>query len=88
MTRVVLPLLGLALTIYAVIDCIQTDQEAQRNLPKLAWVVLILLFPPIGAIAWFVAGRPRRGYGDRGRGPGRPGTPLGPDHDPHFLRNL
>jgi hypothetical protein len=86
MLRVLLPLALIALTIYAVVDCIQTDQEAARNLPKLGWIALILLFAPIGAVAWFIAGRPRDG--DRGRGPGRPGTPLGPDDDPDFLRNL
>jgi hypothetical protein len=52
-------LVDLALLVIAVIDCISTDEYAVRNLPKLAWVFLILLFSPIGPIAWFVAGRPQ-----------------------------
>jgi hypothetical protein len=87
MLRVLLPLALVAVTIYAVVDCIQTDQEAQRNLPKLGWIALILLFPPIGAVAWFIAGRPRDGFGGR-PGQQRPGRPIGPDDDPDFLRKL
>jgi len=83
MLRVLVPLALLAVTIYAVVDCVQTDESQLRNLPKLVWVLLILLSSPIGAIAWFVAGRPRTT-------PGRPSPrrPLGPDDDPDFLRNL
>ena len=87
MLRVLLPLVLVALTIYAVVDCIQTDQEVQRNLPKLGWIALILLFPPIGAVAWFFAGRPRDGFSGR-PGPQRNGRPIGPDDDPDFLRKL
>jgi hypothetical protein len=88
MIRVLLPLVLLALTIYALVDCIQTDQHEQRNLPKIAWILLILVFPPIGAVVWFIAGRPRGGFGGRPGGPKRPTRPIGPDDDPDFLRNL
>lgn len=87
MLRVLPPLLTLALTIYAVVDCIQTEEEEVRNLPKLVWVLLVLIFPIAGPAAWFFAGRPsssapRRGPTHRG------GPPRGPDDDPDFLRNL
>jgi Phospholipase_D-nuclease N-terminal len=86
MIRLLPGLLALALTIYAVVDCIQTDEIVVRNLPKLIWVILILLFPFVGPIAWFIAGRPQR---RPQRGPThRPPPPRGPDDDPDFLRNL
>lgn len=87
MARLLPGLLLVAFTIYAAVDCIQTEESRQRNLPKLAWVVLILLFPPIGGIVWFVAGRPRGPYAGR-QGPRGPSAPRGPDDDPDFLRNL
>jgi len=53
-------LLEIALLIFCLIDCIQTDTAQVRNLPKWAWILLILFFPLIGGIAWLVAGRPSR----------------------------
>jgi hypothetical protein len=87
MPRVLLVLAMLAMTIYAVIDAIQTEDDRVQHLPKLIWIVLILLFSPIGAIAWFFAGR-QRGPQTGRRGPGYPSAPRGPDDDPDFLRNL
>ena len=52
-------LVDLALLVIALIDCLSTDEFAVRNMPKVVWVFLILLFSPIGAIVWFVAGRPQ-----------------------------
>lgn len=96
-------LLELGLLVYALVDCIQTPAEAQRNLPKWAWIVLILVLPLIGSIAWLVAGRPDRrragavpwpatgtaGYPEyeRPRG-GRGGRTVAPDDDPDFLAGL
>lgn len=53
-------LIELALLVYCLIDCVQTDSVAVRNLPKLAWVAIIVIIPIIGPIAWLVAGRPGR----------------------------
>ena len=90
MLRLLPWLLTLAVTIYAVVDAIQSDDAQVRNLPKLLWILLILLFPLVGSIAWFLAGRPPRARPQRG--PGRPGPgrrpPQGPDDDPDFLRRL
>jgi len=86
MPRVLLGLAILGMTIYAVIDAIQTDDTRVKHLPKIAWILLILIFSPIGPIAWFFAGR-QRGPRTGRRGPGRP-APRGPDDDPDFLRNL
>lgn len=86
--RVLLLLAGLALTIYAVVDCIQTDDQSVKYLPKIAWVVLIVLIPWVGPIAWLVAGR-QRSFPPGRWNPKRPVTgPRGPEDDPDFLRNL
>lgn len=87
MPRVLLGLAVLAMTIYAVIDAIQTEDARVKHLPKLVWILLILLFAPVGPIAWYVAGR-ERGQQNGRRGPNYPSAPRGPDDDPDFLRNL
>jgi len=46
--------------IWALFDCISTDGERCRNLPKLLWIVLIILLADIGALAWVLLGRPPR----------------------------
>jgi hypothetical protein len=66
-------LVDLVLVVIALIDCLSTEEFAVRNLPKLAWVFIILLFPPIGPIVWFVAGRPQRQRVGRA-GDWRPGS--------------
>ena len=85
MGRVIFTVVALALTVYALVDCLQADQRQVRNLPKLGWVGIIVVVVIVGPVAWFLAGRPRsmppRGY----RGPGHP---RGPEDDPDFLRNL
>ncbi|MBT9254652.1 PLD nuclease N-terminal domain-containing protein [Phycicoccus sp. MAQZ13P-2] len=60
MIRYLPVLLELALTVYCLIDAVQTDELVIRNLPKLAWIFIILLFPIVGGVAWLVAGRPTR----------------------------
>ena len=85
MLRYVPVLLSLALTIYCVVDAIQTEDSAVRNMPKLGWLVLILLFPLVGPAAWLIAGRPRY---DRPMAQRPPSRPRGPDDDPDFLKGL
>ncbi len=48
--------------IFGIIDALVTDKASVRNLPKWAWVALVVLFPPIGALAWFLWGRPTRPF--------------------------
>ena len=92
-------LLLLALDVFCVIDLIQTREDEVRNLPKIAWLLLILLFPPIGSIAWLVAGRPQPGSGPRSAYEratshypeyDRPGRATGPtpESDEEFLRRV
>lgn len=98
MIRVLPVLLELGLLVFCLVDCIQTDSVLVRNLPKTAWVLLIVLLPLVGGIAWLVAGRPERGATARSvPWPStatagfpeyeRPRT-AGPDDDPEFLAGL
>jgi hypothetical protein len=87
MGDVLLALVLLAVTIWAVIDAIQTEDSQVLFLPKLIWILLILLFPTVGAVAWFLTGR-QRGPRSGRRGSNYPAAPRGPDDDPDFLRNL
>jgi len=74
----------IALTLYAFFDVARTPQEEVRRLPKWAWLLIVLLFEPLGAIIWLFVGRPKRNPGAR---PGR-GKIIPPDDDPDFLRKL
>ncbi|MFI5663464.1 PLD nuclease N-terminal domain-containing protein [Streptomyces sp. NPDC051684] len=78
-------LLVLALWIYTFIDCLNTPEKEVRKLPKVVWVIIILLFGEVllGPIAWLVVGRPRRTPAAGG------GTRfVAPDDNPEFLRSL
>lgn len=52
-----LGLVLLGLWIFCIIDVITTPEGDCRNLPKLAWLFIVLLFFDIGSIVWLVAGR-------------------------------
>jgi len=56
-----LSILILALMIGALIDIIVRDGSQVKHLPKLVWVILVVLLPLIGSILWFTLGRE---YGD------------------------
>lgn len=96
----VLFLFELGLVVYCVLNIITTPEEQVRHLPKLLWLVLALLFPIVGGIAWLVAGRPQgpqpslpyKGNPARRIPPeyDRPGraTAYSPDDDEAFLRGL
>jgi hypothetical protein len=98
MLRVLPALIELGLLIYCLIDCIQTPEGEVRNLGRVWWMVLIILLPLIGGIAWLVAGRPagqRRGVAwPSTRTAGAPEyerpkqAPRGPDDDPEFLQQM
>lgn len=73
-----------AVWIFCVIDAITTPADRVRNLPKLVWVLLVVLLADIGSIAWLVAGRDWRA-----RTPVPAATrPTNPDDDEEFLASL
>ncbi|WP_375489234.1 PLDc N-terminal domain-containing protein [uncultured Jatrophihabitans sp.] len=92
-----LGLIMLALWIFCIIDVITTPDGAARNLPKMVWLLIVLILPDIGSIVWLVAGHPwnsttatlpykgNRGYAPAPRTSARASNP---DDDEEFLANL
>lgn len=81
MSRVALTLLLIALVaeVAALVNCALTPESEVRGIPKPVWLLVILLFPGIGALLWFVFGHERE----------RPRVRRSaPDDDPEFLRGL
>ncbi|MGC4805217.1 PLD nuclease N-terminal domain-containing protein [Micromonospora sp. DT233] len=89
----VLFLAQFVLAVCALISCLSAEEGQIRALPRIAWVLIILFFPLVGSIAWFVAGREpgaRGRVGTRPTGIGRTERrrPVAPDDDPDFLSAL
>ncbi|MCX4818586.1 PLD nuclease N-terminal domain-containing protein [Streptomyces sp. NBC_01142] len=82
-------ILMLALTIYAFIDCLNTPEEEVKHLPKVVWVLIILLFTIVGPIVWLFAGKQRRAVSGGGmRGSAGSRGWVAPDDNPEFLKSL
>jgi hypothetical protein len=75
----------LVLFVLALIGCLSADRV--RALPRPLWVLVILVVPLLGPIAYFVWGRPvpppHEGASVR-----RSAPPSSPDDDPEFLRKM
>ena len=96
--ELLLGVVAFALCVYCLVDVIGSPEHRVRNLPKLAWLLLVLLFPLVGSIAWLAAGRPegkeRRSSHDREQSaypeydrPGRAAA-VDPQRDEEFLRRV
>jgi hypothetical protein len=95
MARVYLFMFGLEilLTVLALISVLSADEDDVRALPRIVWLIVILLFPLVGAIVYFAAGRPltvSRPATTWRAGGGFPeaSRPPAPDDDPEFLRAI
>lgn len=62
-----LPGLGLLLTVGALIDIIRAESWAIRHLDKSIWIIIVILLPLIGSVLWFAIGRDYRQSIDLGR---------------------
>lgn len=85
-------ILPLALVIYSLIDCLNTPEDEVKHLPKVVWVIIILLFWIVGPIVWFAAGKLRRAPAG-GRTPSEWHRNhrhewVAPDDNPEFLKSL
>jgi len=89
----------LAVWLFCIIDVITTPDSQIRNLPKLAWLLIVIVLSDLGSIAWLVAGRNWPGNNSLSRKANRdsefpeydrPGrfVPSNPDDDEAFLRQL
>lgn len=80
-------LLVLGLTVYCVIDVVRSTADERLGVHRALWVLLILVVPLLGPLAWLAVRWSRGSAG--GADPSsryRPAT--GPDDDPDFLSRL
>jgi hypothetical protein len=80
--RILLYAVPVILGVWALVDCAQTAKRDVRRLPRAAWILIILMVPIVGPVAWLTVGR------RKGSGPRPAPRPVAPDDDPDFLRDL
>lgn len=83
---VLLAAVQLVLLVLALISSLSAVRV--RNLPRVLWVLVILLVPLIGPAAYFLWGRPVEPPREHGPAPRTRPRPAAPDDDPDFLRSV
>jgi hypothetical protein len=89
----------IVLWVFCIVDVIRSPELAVRHLPKLVWLVVVLVLPDVGSIVWLVLGRPqgagtrrepRHGHMDAFPEYDRPGRfrAANPEDDAEFLLRL
>ena len=76
----------LVLLVLALIGALSADRV--RTMPRALWVLVILVIPLLGPIAYFVWGRPVAPPQEGGPVHRTSPRPHAPDDDPDFLRNV
>ncbi len=56
----------LLLMIFALADIITREPTRVQHLPKMAWIIIVILIPLVGSILWFVVGHEYAAPVDRG----------------------
>lgn len=84
MLRVAGAILAVAFYIYCFIDVLRTPSGTTRMLPKVVWLLVVLLLPLLGGVLWLVFGR----VWDLPGSPRRRRRPVAPDDDPAFMKKL
>ncbi|MFC7448536.1 PLD nuclease N-terminal domain-containing protein [Rhodococcus daqingensis] len=88
-------LVMLALWIFCIVDVLTAEDHAVRHLPRIGWILIVLLIPTVGSLLWLILGRPQgpmrpqsrthpSAYSEYDR-PGRQ-IPQNPEDDEAFLR--
>jgi hypothetical protein len=52
-----LPVLEIALLVFALVDIITRSDDQIRHLPKVGWIIIVILLPIAGSVIWLIAGR-------------------------------
>jgi hypothetical protein len=78
--------------VYCIFDVVASDPTLVRNLPKLVWLVIVIVVPDVGSIAWLLLGRPayatfRPGSTMRRATPASR-APLGPEDSSSFMSSI
>ncbi|ROQ39416.1 phospholipase D-like protein [Frondihabitans sp. PhB188] len=72
---IVLIVAAAAFVVYALVDCLFTEHQRVRALPKPVWALIVIVLPVVGAVLWLLLGR----------APRTPRRTVAPDDDPEFL---
>src|ERR1700712_4240084 len=80
----VLTVVDLAFMIFAFVDVLLTQDWRIRGVPKIVWLVIVLLLSPIGGILWFFVGK--EPIDGAVRPPRR--REIAPDDEPEFLAGV
>ncbi|MEO8093937.1 MAG: PLDc N-terminal domain-containing protein [Pseudolysinimonas sp.] len=59
MFQIILSVASLALMIFALIDVITSENWQIQHLPKVFWILLIIVLPLIGSVIWLIVGKDR-----------------------------
>ncbi|WP_414684225.1 PLD nuclease N-terminal domain-containing protein [Microbacterium sp.] len=80
-TRVLLigALLAAVFWVYSIVDCAIQPPTKHRGVSKPVWILIVVIFPVLGGILWFVIGRARAS---------QMVAPRAPDDDPEFLGRI
>ncbi|MFD4368778.1 PLD nuclease N-terminal domain-containing protein [Rhodococcus sp. NPDC058521] len=87
-------LVTMLLWVFCIVDVITRNEREIVHLPKMGWLVVVIVLPTVGSLLWLFVGRgqdfgtrvstPRTGYGEYER-PGRH-VAQNPEDDEEFLR--
>ena len=83
---VVLAAVQLVLLVLALISVLSASRV--RTMPRVLWVLVILLIPLLGPLAYFLWGRPKEPPREKGPVLRSKPRPAAPDDDPDFLRSV
>jgi hypothetical protein len=76
----------LVLLVLALIGSLSANRV--RTMPRALWVLLILVIPLLGPLAYFIWGRPLAPPTESGTVRRESPRPSSPDDDPEFLRSM
>lgn len=80
-----LGLLGFLLWAYCIFDVIAADESLVRHLPKVTWLIIVVITNAVGAVAWLALGRPENLSFQPGSTNYRaPRRPIGPEDRADF----
>ncbi|NLE78802.1 MAG: PLDc_N domain-containing protein [Rhodococcus sp.] len=87
-------LITMLLWVFCIVDVVTRDEREILHLPKMGWLVVVVILPTLGSLLWLFVGRghsfagsaslSRSGYGEYER-PGRH-IAQNPEDDEEFLR--